>query len=91
MRAVPGQQQVGRLRVAMSLGPIARMFRAAQWYDPDNAGGGAVFAGREAAVVENVAREPDQANPPWDYSTWMCTFTMSTPGIRCRIWMCAAT
>ena len=64
MRGVPGEQQVGRLRVSVSLGPIARMFAAAKWRDPDNAGGGAVFAGREAAVRENVAREPDPANSP---------------------------
>lgn len=64
MRATPDEQRVGRLRVAVSLGPIARMFAAAKWSDPDNAGGGAVFDGRETAVAKNVAREPDPAGPP---------------------------
>lgn len=64
MRATPDEQRVGRLRVAVSLGPIARMFAAAKWSDPDNAGGGAIFAGSEAAVAQNVVREPDPAGPP---------------------------
>jgi hypothetical protein len=63
VRAVPGEQQVGRLRVAVSLGPLARMFAAAQWRDPDNTGGGAVFAGREGRFARTW-REPDPANFP---------------------------
>lgn len=56
MRAEPGEQQVGRMRVAVSVSPIARMFAAEKWRDPENAGGGAVFSGHECAVYENVPR-----------------------------------
>jgi DNA-binding HxlR family transcriptional regulator len=61
VRAVPGEQQVGRFRVAVSVVPIARMFAASQWRDPNNAGGGAVFAGRQRAGW--LVRQPDPANP----------------------------
>ena len=64
MRAVPGEQRAGRLTVTVSVGPVARMFAAPRWRDPHNAGGGAVFAGREEAIRENVAHEPDPADHP---------------------------
>lgn len=64
MWAVPGEQRMGRLRVTVSLGPIARRIAAAKWSEPDSAGGEAVFAGREAAVATNVADEPNPVSPP---------------------------
>jgi hypothetical protein len=60
----PEARTAGRLRVDVAVGPIARMFAAEDWREPNNAGGGAVFAGRVGEVVENVAAEPDPADPP---------------------------
>lgn len=60
----PEAMTVGRLRVDVAVGPIARMFAAEDWRLPDNAGGGAVFDGRAGEVVEDVAGEPDPADPP---------------------------
>lgn len=64
MRALPGEQRMGRLTVSVSAGRAARMFAAANWREPHNAGGGAVFAGREDAIAENLPSEPDPADPP---------------------------
>ncbi|WP_162308174.1 iron transporter [Segeticoccus rhizosphaerae] len=60
----PAVREVGRLRVDVAAGPIARMFAAEEWQRPENAGGGAVFAGRVTKVVENVEVEPDPADRP---------------------------
>ena len=60
----PAKQRVGRVEVEVSLGPIARMFAAEEWQQPENAGGGAVFAGRAGEVRENVAREDPASAPP---------------------------
>lgn len=60
----PKERTVGRLRVDVAAGPVARMFAAEDWQRPENAGGGAVFAGRAGEVVENVDQEPDRAHPP---------------------------
>jgi hypothetical protein len=57
LRATPGEQRVGRLRVAVSVGPIARMFAAGKWRDPDNSGGGAVFEVADLHYGNNVALE----------------------------------
>lgn len=60
----PTEQRVGRLRVDVALGGIARMFPADDWRQTENTGGGAVFAGRANEVVENVARESDAERAP---------------------------
>ncbi len=62
----PSERRVGRLRVDVGVGPIARMFAAEEWQQPENAGGGAVFAGRAGEVRENVATEPAPDAAPAD-------------------------
>ncbi|MGH3502784.1 MAG: iron transporter [Nocardioidaceae bacterium] len=63
VRGVPSQRTIGHLKVDVAVGPIARMFEAATWLLPENAGGGAVFAGRAGEVRENVPAEPADAPP----------------------------
>lgn len=60
----PSERVIGRLRVDVAVGPIARMFPAEDWQREQNAGGGAVFAGRADEVVENVDHEPGQDAGP---------------------------
>jgi hypothetical protein len=60
----PSERRLGRLRVDVGVGPIARMFPAPAWREPANATGGAVFAGRAGEVIENVAAEPQPDRAP---------------------------
>lgn len=57
-KVTPVEQTVGRLCVDIALGRIARMYAAEDWQQSQNAGGGAVFAGRAGEVLENVDSEP---------------------------------
>jgi hypothetical protein len=61
---MPAERAVGRLRVDVAVGPIARMSAAEDWLRAENAGGGAVFAGRAGEVIENVDREPGPDGGP---------------------------
>ena len=47
------ERKVGRADVAA--GPVAWMFGAERWQAPENASGGAVFAGRANEVQPDVA------------------------------------
>lgn len=60
---MPAERIVGRLRVDVAVGPIARMFPAEDWQRAENARGGAVFAERAGEVLENVDREPGPGGP----------------------------
>lgn len=64
VRGVPDQARLGRVRVDVAVGPIARMFPAEEWQRPENQGGGAVFSGRAGEVRENVDREPSAEASP---------------------------
>lgn len=61
---MPAERMVGRLRVDVAVGPIARMFAPEDWQRAENAEGGAVFAGRAGEVLENVDREPGPGGGP---------------------------
>lgn len=64
VQARPAERMIGRARVDVAVGPIARMFAAEVWREPGNQGGGAVFGGRSGEVIENVEREPDASDLP---------------------------
>ena len=64
VQATPTERVIGRVRLNVAIGPIARLFAAEAWRESDNHGGGGVFAGRVGEVVENVEREPDPSHPP---------------------------
>lgn len=62
----PSTQRIGRVEVELSLGSIARMFAAEEWEQPDNAVGGAVFAGRVHEVLLNLPRDTGDVAGPAD-------------------------
>ena len=64
VKGIPAERVIGRVRLDVGLGPIARMFADEAWQEPDNHGGGAVFAGRSGEVIENVDHEPDPRESP---------------------------
>lgn len=63
VQAIPTKRVIGRVRLNVAIGPIARMFAAEAWREPDNHSGGGGFAGRLGEEVENVERETDPSTP----------------------------
>jgi hypothetical protein len=64
VQATSTERVIGRVRVNVAIGPIARMFAAETWQEPGNRSGGAVFADRSSELVENVDLEPDPSDLP---------------------------